>query len=38
VAEVWHHGSVIESWLLDLTAATLVDSPRLDEYTGRASD
>lgn len=38
VAEVWRRGSVIESWLLDLTAAALVHSPDLDEYTGRVSD
>ena len=38
VAEVWRRGSVIESWLLDLTAAALLDNPSLDEYTGRVSD
>jgi 6-phosphogluconate dehydrogenase len=38
VAEVWRRGSVIESWLLDLTAAALLDDPSLDEYTGRVSD
>jgi 6-phosphogluconate dehydrogenase len=38
VAEVWRRGSVIESWLLDLTAAALVDSPDLDEFAGRVSD
>jgi 6-phosphogluconate dehydrogenase len=38
VAELWRRGSVISSWLLDLTAAALVSSPRLEEYTGRVSD
>jgi len=38
VAEVWRRGSVIESWLLDLTAAALYDSPDLAEYAGRVSD
>jgi 6-phosphogluconate dehydrogenase len=38
VAEVWRRGSVIGSWLLDLTAAALVESPDLREYNGRVSD
>jgi 6-phosphogluconate dehydrogenase len=38
VAEVWRRGSVIGSWLLDLTAAALQESPDLEEYTGRVSD
>jgi 6-phosphogluconate dehydrogenase len=38
VAEVWRRGSVIGSWLLDLTAAALQESPGLDEFTGRVSD
>jgi 6-phosphogluconate dehydrogenase len=38
IAEVWRRGSVIASWLLDLTAAALHDSPALDGYTGRVSD
>ncbi len=38
VAEVWRRGSVVSSWLLDLTAAALVQSPDLKEYTGRVSD
>jgi 6-phosphogluconate dehydrogenase len=38
VAEVWRRGSVISSWLLDLTAAALVDSPDLASYAGRVSD
>jgi 6-phosphogluconate dehydrogenase len=38
VAEVWRRGSVIGSWLLDLTAAALVDSPNLAEFEGRVSD
>ena len=38
VAEVWRRGSVVGSWLLDLTAAALLDSPELAEYSGRVSD
>jgi 6-phosphogluconate dehydrogenase len=38
VAEVWRRGSVISSWLLDLTAIALHDSPTLDGFTGRVSD
>jgi 6-phosphogluconate dehydrogenase len=38
VAEVWRRGSVIASWLLDLTAIALVESPDLHEYSGRVSD
>jgi 6-phosphogluconate dehydrogenase len=38
VAEVWRRGSVVGSWLLDLTAAALHDSPTLDEFAGRVSD
>jgi len=38
VAEVWRRGSVVESWLLDLTATALYDSPDLAEYAGRVSD
>ncbi|WP_249011409.1 phosphogluconate dehydrogenase (NAD(+)-dependent, decarboxylating) [Conexibacter sp. DBS9H8] len=38
VAEVWRRGSVIASWLLDLTAAALVESPELEEFGGRVSD
>ena len=38
MTEVWRRGSVIESWLLDLTAAALVASPDLEEFTGRVSD
>ncbi|HWV87529.1 MAG TPA: decarboxylating 6-phosphogluconate dehydrogenase [Capillimicrobium sp.] len=38
VAEVWRRGSVIASWLLDLTASALASSPDLDEYSGRVSD
>ncbi|MDN5863778.1 MAG: decarboxylating 6-phosphogluconate dehydrogenase [Gammaproteobacteria bacterium] len=38
VAEVWRRGSVIGSWLLDLTAAALYASPRLEEFAGRVSD
>ena len=38
VAEVWRRGSVISSWLLDLTAAALVKSPDLKEFAGRVSD
>ncbi len=38
VAEVWRRGSVIASWLLDLTAAALVKDPELSEFKGRVSD
>ena len=38
VSEVWRRGSVIASWLLDLTAEALVASPQLDEFSGRVSD
>ncbi len=38
VAEVWRRGSVIASWLLDLTAAALVKDPALTEFAGRISD
>ena len=38
VAEVWRRGSVVGSWLLDLTAAALRDSPDLSDYAGRVSD
>jgi 6-phosphogluconate dehydrogenase len=38
VAEVWRRGSVIASWLLDLTAEALVKSPGLDQFSGRVSD
>ncbi|KUL22809.1 phosphogluconate dehydrogenase (NAD(+)-dependent, decarboxylating) [Actinoplanes awajinensis] len=38
IAEVWRRGSVISSWLLDLTADALVQSPDLDDYSGRVSD
>jgi 6-phosphogluconate dehydrogenase len=38
VAEVWRRGSVIASWLLDLTAEALYRSPDLSEFTGRVSD
>jgi 6-phosphogluconate dehydrogenase len=38
ITEVWRRGSVISSWLLDLTAQALNDSPNLDDYAGRVSD
>ena len=38
VAELWRHGSVVSSWLVDLTASALARSPELDEFTGRVSD
>ncbi len=38
VAELWRRGSVIGSWLLDLTAIALHDSPDLTEFSGRVSD
>jgi 6-phosphogluconate dehydrogenase len=38
IAEVWRRGSVIGSWLLDLTAKALLKSPELSEFSGRVSD
>jgi len=38
IAEVWRRGSVIASWLLDLTAAALASDPTLERFTGRVSD
>jgi 6-phosphogluconate dehydrogenase len=38
ITEVWRRGSVIASWLLDLTAAALVNDPALSKYGGRVSD
>lgn len=38
IAEVWRRGSVIASWLLDLTAAAMLKDPGLDTFTGRVSD
>jgi 6-phosphogluconate dehydrogenase len=38
VAEVWRRGSVVASWLLDLTASALHDDPSLEQFGGRVSD
>jgi 6-phosphogluconate dehydrogenase len=38
VAEVWRRGSVIASWLLDLTATALLQDPTLSDFAGRVSD
>jgi len=38
IAEVWRRGSVIASWLLDLTATALADDPRLEKFAGHVSD
>ena len=38
VAEVWRRGSVVGSWLVDLTADALARSPELDDFSGRVSD
>ena len=38
VAEVWRRGSVVASWLLDLTAASLAEEPGLEKFSGRVSD
>ncbi len=38
VAEVWRRGSVIASWLLDLSAAALIEDPDLSKFAGRVSD
>ncbi len=38
IAEVWRRGSVVASWLLDLTAAAFAADPQLDKFAGRVSD
>src|SRR6266849_3859488 len=38
IAEVWRRGSVIASWLLDLTATALLQDPNLSRFTGHVSD
>ena len=38
IAEVWRRGSVIASWLLDLTATALLEDPALAKFAGRVSD
>jgi 6-phosphogluconate dehydrogenase len=38
IAEVWRRGSVVASWLLDLTAISLLESPDLARFSGRVSD
>ena len=38
IAEVWRRGSVVASWLLDLTASALAKSPELEKFSGRVSD
>ena len=38
ITEVWRRGSVITSWLLDLTAEAYATDPKLDEYSGNVSD
>jgi 6-phosphogluconate dehydrogenase len=38
IAEVWRRGSVVSSWLLDLTAMALAENPTLSEYTGFVED
>ena len=38
VSEVWRRGSVIASWLLDLTAISFTEQPNLEKYSGRVSD
>ena len=38
IAEVWRRGSVVASWLLDLTASALIKDPELATFTGRVSD
>jgi 6-phosphogluconate dehydrogenase len=38
IAEVWRRGSVVGSWLLDLTAAALAQNPALEDFSGRVSD
>jgi 6-phosphogluconate dehydrogenase len=38
IAEVWRRGSVVSSWLLDLTAIALLEDPTLESYTGFVQD
>jgi 6-phosphogluconate dehydrogenase len=38
IAEVWRHGSVVRSWMLDLSAQALLGDPQLQNYAGRVSD
>jgi 6-phosphogluconate dehydrogenase len=38
IAEVWRRGSVVGSWLLDLTAIALLENPTLEDFSGRISD
>jgi 6-phosphogluconate dehydrogenase len=38
ITELWRRGSVVASWLLDLTAASLATDPRLQQFSGRVSD
>jgi 6-phosphogluconate dehydrogenase len=38
ISELWRRGSVVASWLLDLTASALLKSPELSEFGGRVSD
>jgi 6-phosphogluconate dehydrogenase len=38
IAEVWRRGSVVASWLLDLSAIALAEDPKLDAYTGFVQD
>ena len=38
IAELWRHGSVVRSWLLDLTAEALRENPELEGYSGHVSD
>jgi 6-phosphogluconate dehydrogenase len=38
ITEVWRRGSVVASWLLDLTAISLLDQPALERFSGRVSD
>jgi 6-phosphogluconate dehydrogenase len=38
IAEVWRHGSVVGSWLLDLTASALAEDPGLTQFTGHVQD
>ncbi|MEL7227738.1 MAG: 6-phosphogluconate dehydrogenase (decarboxylating), partial [Cyanobacteria bacterium J06576_12] len=38
IAEVWRRGSVVGSWLLDLTAIAMAENPTLDNYSGKVQD
>jgi 6-phosphogluconate dehydrogenase len=38
ITEVWRRGSVVASWLLDLTAIAMLEDPKLEKFSGHVSD